>query len=244
MHLTSPPGPGLAPLVHSLTAGQHGVSPPRHLWPDPHVELVFSTAPLEFGTFAGRTWRAGAVSTPGLQWRPLTCHVGVGNTLRVRLYPWTPPALYAEMLAGSAGGAAPEVVDRLRASDLQGAVEAAEFWLHRRADSFPGPGPLQRAVRHLYGAPLAFHLPELEDLAGCSARELQRRSREELGMTLKGFQRLARFRAAVAALARPPVPPLAELALNLGYADQAHFAREVRAFAGLSPTRLARHLGA
>lgn len=242
MPLTSPPGPALAHLVHSLTAGQHAAPPPRHLWPDPHVELVFSTAPLEFGTSAGRTWRAGAVSTPGLQWRPLTCRVGAGTTLRVRLYPWVPPALYADVRAGSA--AAPEVVDRLRANDLQGAVEAAKSWLQRRVDELPDSSPLQRATRHIYLAPLTFHLPELEDLAGCSARELQRRSREDLGMTLKGFQRLARFQAALAALARPPGRPLADLALNLGYADQAHFTREVRAFSGLPPGRLARQLGA
>nr|WP_281378275.1 helix-turn-helix domain-containing protein [Deinococcus budaensis] len=84
----------------------------------------------------------------------------------------------------------------------------------------------------------------MEDLAGCSARELQRRSRRELGLTLKGLQRLARFQAAVTALASPPALPLAELALSLGYADQSHFTREVRAFSGFSPARLAERLRA
>lgn len=240
MHLISPPSRGLAHLVHSLTAGGHAAAPVRHLWPDPHVELVFSTAPLEFGAPGGRVWRAGAVSTPGLQWRPLTCRVGTGSTLRVRLYPWTPPALYADLLLDGA----PEVIDRLRSGDLRAAVEAAESWFLRRAGGLSDPGPLHRAIRHLYASPLAFHLGELEDLAGCSARELQRRSREDLGMTLKRFQRLARFQAAVTALAQPRALPLAELALNLGYADQAHLTREVRAFSGLSPVRLARHLRA
>jgi AraC-like DNA-binding protein len=47
-----------------------------------------------------------------------------------------------------------------------------------------------------------------------------------------------RFSAAVDRLRAAPSLPLAELAAEAGYADQAHLTHETRALSGLSPGRL------
>jgi AraC-like DNA-binding protein len=78
----------------------------------------------------------------------------------------------------------------------------------------------------------------VSDLAakiGWSRKHLAIRFREEFGLSPKRFARLLRFDRAVQ-LARASVSPdWAEIAARTGYADQAHFAREFRSFAGLTP---------
>ncbi len=50
--------------------------------------------------------------------------------------------------------------------------------------------------------------------------------------------RVLRFAAAVERLGAAPTVPLAELAVEAGYADQAHLTHEARALSGLSPGQL------
>lgn len=66
-----------------------------------------------------------------------------------------------------------------------------------------------------------------------SARQLQRLIRDAVGYGPKMLQRVLRFRR-LQALAPGP---LAELALDAGYADQAHMTSEVTRLAGVSPVR-------
>jgi len=76
---------------------------------------------------------------------------------------------------------------------------------------------------------------------GWSDRHLRGRFREETGLTPKAAARVIRFdrarrllqRRAAAATA---LPPLADLAADCGYYDQAHLAREFRDLAGCPPS--------
>jgi AraC-like DNA-binding protein len=82
------------------------------------------------------------------------------------------------------------------------------------------------------------------DELGLSARQLQRRVADAVGYGPKLLARILRFRR-LQALAAPradgssgdPRVPLVELALDAGYADQAHMTDEVTRLAGLSPVR-------
>jgi AraC-like DNA-binding protein len=58
-----------------------------------------------------------------------------------------------------------------------------------------------------------------------------------VGYGPKLLQRVLRFQAFLAACG-DAAPGLAELAVEAGYADQAHLGRETRALAGLTPTEL------
>ena len=68
---------------------------------------------------------------------------------------------------------------------------------------------------------------------GVSARQLQRLVSDAVGYGPKLLQRVLRFQR----LQALPPAPLAELALEAGYADQAHMTAEVTRLAGVSPVR-------
>jgi AraC-like DNA-binding protein len=73
---------------------------------------------------------------------------------------------------------------------------------------------------------------------GLSPRHLHRRSLAAFGYGAKTLSRVLRLGRAVS-LARRGVA-LVEVAASSGYADQAHFAREVRALVGITPLQLLR----
>jgi len=98
----------------------------------------------------------------------------------------------------------------------------------------PGPDPAGAAIvaalrRGTSVAAVAWEL-------GMSERSLHRRCLRVFGYGPKTLQRVMRFRLALR-LARSGVP-LAEVAAEAGYADQAHLANDVRRLAGVSLTRL------
>lgn len=74
------------------------------------------------------------------------------------------------------------------------------------------------------------------DVTSSHERELQRACRRWLGMPPKSFLRIERAWAARAAIGEGT--PLAAVAADLGYADQAHMTRDVHALLGLTPREL------
>ena len=73
----------------------------------------------------------------------------------------------------------------------------------------------------------------LAEALGCSRRHLAARFAEDVGVSPKVAARLIRFEAARHRLGSVP---LARLAAEHGFADQAHLTREFRALAGITPT--------
>jgi AraC-like DNA-binding protein len=94
------------------------------------------------------------------------------------------------------------------------------------------PDPLVRAAVVALGRPRA-RVGAVADELGVSARQLHRRVSDAVGYRPKMLARVLRFRR-LQALAPAP---LVELALDAGYADQAHMTAEVTQLAGLSPVR-------
>ena len=81
----------------------------------------------------------------------------------------------------------------------------------------------------------------LADLLGVSERQLLRRFNAAVGYGPKTFARIMRFRRTMrlgSAMAAAGRLSLADLAATLGYADQAHLAREFAEYAGAPPTYL------
>jgi AraC-like DNA-binding protein len=75
---------------------------------------------------------------------------------------------------------------------------------------------------------------------GVGQRRLERAFQRSVGLPPKGLARVMRFRHAIDFLARRMADPpggWAAFALSAGYADQAHFIREFRALAGITPAR-------
>lgn len=73
---------------------------------------------------------------------------------------------------------------------------------------------------------------------GVSDRHLRRLVRTYSGHGLKEFHRVRRLQHAASVATRKRVPNWACLAVEVGFADQAHLIREFRALAGVTPVAL------
>jgi AraC-like DNA-binding protein len=94
------------------------------------------------------------------------------------------------------------------------------------------PDPLVQAAVAALGRPRA-RVGAVAAELGVSARQLQRRLSDAVGYGPKMLARVLRF----CRLQQLPPAPLVELALDAGYADQAHMTAEVTSLAGISPVR-------
>jgi transcriptional regulator GlxA family with amidase domain len=134
-------------------------------------------------------------------------------------------------------------VDRVRSQVAEGArdgerVSALEAFLAARVGSRSPDAVVTAAVRILCDAHGAVRIRTLARLLAISQDPLEKRFRRAVGASPKQFASLLRLRHAVENY-RPGVP-LAQLALDAGYFDQAHFSRELRAATGEPPGRFLR----
>jgi len=126
---------------------------------------------------------------------------------------------------------------RLLAADQQDeAVQLLEEWLLARAAQIdPEPTAAVRAATRLVRSGGLGTVTDLADGVGLSVRQLERQFQAQVGMSPKSLARLTRFEAAQRRIVEARELSFTRLAHELGYADQAHFSREFRAFAEQSP---------
>ncbi|HEY0814722.1 MAG TPA: AraC family transcriptional regulator [Pseudonocardia sp.] len=191
------------------------------------------------------------VAGPDTVTRPAARERGV-TTAGLRFAPGALPSLLnvpavelhnrSVVLAELARAPARAAVARLEAGEAPLPVLAAV------AARLPGtaPGPSVTALRTALapdratagrGEPTPESVAALADMLGCTTRSVHRRCLAAFGYGPAVLRRVLRFRRAVALL-RAGVAP-AEAAAQLGYADQPHLSREVRALTGTSPRQLA-----
>lgn len=96
--------------------------------------------------------------------------------------------------------------------------------------------------RHLERHPHRSGIHEAAREAGSSLRTVERRFLAAAGIRPIDYAQVLRFHRVVRALASSA--PDAQLALDCGYADQAHMCREVKRICSLTPGRLAARLAA
>ncbi|NYT93429.1 AraC family transcriptional regulator [Salinispora sp. H7-4] len=215
-----------SPLPHvvawrSVTAP--GAAPARVL-PDGCLDLI---------------WRDGAVFV-------------AGPDTSARIAPSAPGSRYAALRFGAGTGPgvvgipASEVVDRQvpletvwPAASVRAITEAADPLAALTAAARRRWRGTDRAMVALAGAARAgLSVGLVAARCGLSSRQLQRRSNAAFGYGPKTLHRILRMQRAVV-LARTG-QPFASVAIEAGYADQAHLAREVRALAGAPLTALLR----
>jgi len=164
----------------------------------------------------------------------------------VEFYPWGAIRLLGPQPADAENPCAmPEAVppalaarmQRLLVADQQDeALSLLEEWLLARAAQIDlEPTAAVRAATRLVETRGLGTVAELADGVGLSVRQLERQFREQVGMSPKSLARLTRFEAAQRRIYEGRQLSFTRLAHDLGYADQAHFTREFRAFAEQSP---------
>jgi AraC-like DNA-binding protein len=258
------------PALRPHVAAMHGyryeeLTPGVHRGlPSPYLTLVLTVdEPLSIAAHADPAQAPDAYDAMvgGLHTRPaLIAHngrqFGVQLSLTVagaRALLGVPAAALAATdchLTDVLGPAGRELTERFReAADWPGRFAAVEAVLLRLLCDATLPSPeVAEAWRLTTAAAGRLPVAEIARRVGWSPRHLGERFRAETGLGPKEAARVARFdrarRALAARVASGRAPDLAALAATAGFYDQAHLAREWRAFSGLPPSRwLAEELG-
>jgi AraC-like DNA-binding protein len=217
--------PLASPLVCCTWEQSTATEREQRIVPDACVDLIWSGQRL---TIAG----------PDTRFRVAALAPGA-RLVGVRLRPGTAGAvlgLPASELCDAAPDAA-DVLGRDVANALLDALTAGvdpHALLVRSIEQWggSGPDPLVGAAAAALDRPQV-RVANVAGELGLSTRQLQRRVSDAVGYGPKMLARVLRFRR----LQALPPAPLVELALDAGYADQAHMTAEVTQLAGLSPVR-------
>ncbi|MGE6784578.1 helix-turn-helix domain-containing protein [Ensifer adhaerens] len=145
------------------------------------------------------------------------------------------------------GRAARELEARIQdAPDASGRADMlADAVLQRLPAASPPPGNVAATLAHLRQSHGSSDNPirALAATTGTSERTLRRRCHEHFGYGAKTLDRILRMQRFLEACRREPSSALGLLALDAGYADQAHLSREARELTTLSPAEIRRQLG-
>jgi AraC-like DNA-binding protein len=113
-------------------------------------------------------------------------------------------------------------------------VQVEAFLRVKLAAAEPPPPDVDWAWRRLLASHGRLRVGELTSELGCSRKHLAARFREHVGLPPKVYARMLRFRRASDLVGASR--SLAEIAAECGYYDQAHLDRDVREFAGMTPS--------
>ena len=97
---------------------------------------------------------------------------------------------------------------------------------------------MAEASQRLQGAAGQLDIASLGEALGLGERQLRRRFEAAVGLAPKRFARLLRFQRVFEQQRESDAKVWAQVALECGYCDQAHFNRDFRAFSGLAPRQL------
>lgn len=222
----------------------------RHEWPGARIVVI-----VEFGPkirVDGRTHAGGFVA--GVHDVPArTEHDGFQAGLQCDLTPLAARTLFGLPLSELTGLVVD--LDDVLPRGTRGLAErlaALPTW-DDRFDMFEGFLTAGLAAPPPRSAPVAWAWQRLVDTGGgadigglarelgCSPKHLITLFREHVGVPPKQAARLVRFDRLVARLRTGAPVAWADLAAELGYADQAHMVREVRRFTGATPTAALGH---
>lgn len=115
-------------------------------------------------------------------------------------------------------------------------------WLARHRRHHPETSLAVALCETIRTEPDLMRVEQLVTRGGVGARSLQRLFRVHVGASPKFVIRRYRLQEAAARIERGDVPVLADLAHELGYADQAHLTRDFKALVNVAPSVFAREV--
>ena len=147
-----------------------------------------------------------------------------------------------DRLLGSKARAWTEAMDEAR--DVDDEIAITEAFL---TPLLPPPSPqlarLRDLVERIARDRSILRVEDVSAASGLERRALQRCFQTYVGVSPKWVIQRYRLHEALAQLAGPHPPTLASLAASLGFADQAHFARDFKRAVGLTPRSFGRLRG-
>lgn len=217
----------------------------HRLMPESTVNLTFQTGESWFGSLDGTPLvRLPEATLSGLNLMPQRMvSPGWQRAMGADLYPWaarhlfgwTPGGPDLDLLARHPWPTR-DICAMMREGDWNGAQHLLEHWLIQlwlRQEREPGKGV--QAAHHLYASLGVTRISALAATLNISPRQLERLFAQEVGVNAKTLARLIRFQEIYHRLRHDPAQPLAALAYDLNFADQAHLTREFRALSHLTP---------
>lgn len=237
------PSPALAPFVAQFWSVRWALEAPLvvETLPHPSVHVVFEeqrrrrraeVAGVPTKRFVRQLAGAGRVF--GIKFRPGAFHALLGapmTNLTDRVVP------IGEVLGGEGKRMARAVFD---AAELEARITITESFLERCLSRLPLPLEIERVRDLVERMATDRSLLRVEHAASAldvDLRTLQRRFRQYIGVSPKSVILRYRLHEAAERLKAPKPTSLAVLAAELGYADPAHFARELKAVVGRTPRR-------
>jgi AraC-like DNA-binding protein len=187
----------------------------------------------------------------GLQSKPLIFQAeGVVKIVAVRFFAWGAlPFLKHEVRPNSTmkvepdaglSNLVPKLAAKVQVDEYTKAVEEIEdFLIAKRLNALFEPRQVRAAAELLYHAKGQFRVAELADRCNLSARQLERQFDQATGVSPKTLARTIRFEGIRERLMFQPKANLTELAYEFGYADQAHFIHDFKAFTNKTPSEFA-----
>jgi AraC-like DNA-binding protein len=233
-----------SPAVRNLAGWYERVDHPvvRREVPGGRIVLVISFGPpLEVDGSSYGSFVAGLHETAAI-----TEHAGVSHGVQAYLTPLGAERLF-RMPMGELANRGADLADLLddagelaeRLYDTPGwpaRLALLEAYIERRvADAPRAPREIEWSWQRLLRTDGAVPVADLADEVGWSRRHLAARFREHVGLPPKALARILRFERAAERLRRGA--DLSDAALDSGYYDQAHFNRDFKAFAGVTPTQ-------
>jgi AraC-like DNA-binding protein len=128
-----------------------------------------------------------------------------------------------------------QLAEQLASGDglLQRITLLDDFLLQQAVRRDAQAGLVQAVLRRLPEAVASIDTLSAE--IGIGRRQLERRFRQETGLTMVNFRQLQRIKRARRLMSLRPDLPLVEVSLAAGFYDQAHFTRQFQQITGQSP---------
>jgi AraC-like DNA-binding protein len=200
-----------------------------------YARIVGPRRGMSVKDLSGRGWAFGVMLQPATGWRllqrPMTAAVDhdielaeVGVIDAARLVAGVRDVLTADPAAEDAHERARVLTESALTTLLP--IRDADLLVNAVVDYLENAAEVDRVA-------------QVCDKFELSERTLQRLLAKRVGLSPRWLIKRRRLYEAAGRLAEPEHPPLARLASELGYADQAHFHRDFRAVTGLTPTQYA-----
>ncbi len=230
------PPPRLAPYVRRIWTSRDACASPGRVMPDGCIDVLFDRLDPSAARFVG-TMTTALVLPGGAPVDVLGVRFEPGAARRFLDLP-AREITDSEIPIATTWPAGRALADAIAVAKDPSAILIAA--LERRlAETDVEIDPAVAAcVRTIERARGDVRNAELARLTGWSERQLERRFAAEVGIGPKRFARHARFSALLEVAADVRRGDWSRVAADLGYADQSHLIREIRALAGVTSREL------